>query len=153
MGKSEDAVVLESLNKAYASGAPRPHLGGKDPMSQGMTNDAAMASKLPVPAASAGPKLSPEDQARRAAGLADFTAAGPYTAAGTGAAAGPMKPAAALPVQGKVAQPQGTSAHSVLARFQHAFHKGELCQTCGKEPCKCVKKGSGAVADVSTPVG
>lgn len=73
-----------------------PRLGGKDPLSQGMTNDAAKAAmpgaappKIPTVA----PKLSQADQARRQAEMAAFTPAGAFGEQhNQGAVGGAMNP-------------------------------------------------------------
>lgn len=75
-----------------------PRLGGKDMMSQAMTNDAAKAG-MGAPAApkipGRAPKMSQEDHARRAAEMAAFTPSGAFSEPkGQGAAAGAMKPGA-----------------------------------------------------------
>ncbi len=91
-------------SKPTAGGAPKapgalakqgPRLGAKDPMSQGMHQAAfAGAAKPQLPMAPAkGPKLTPEDQARRAATFAAFTpAANVGESNNQGAAGGASKP-------------------------------------------------------------
>lgn len=79
-----------------------PRLGGKDPMSQGMTNDAAKAAKaLQIPGRKASAAMTPEDHARRAAEMAAFT---PASVAGEarnqGAAGGALKPSHGLAPSG-----------------------------------------------------
>lgn len=102
-------------------------LGGKDPMSQQMTGHAMASAPKPtaVLPGMGGPKLTPEDHARRAAGLAEFTPAGAFTpTAPAGSVAGPMKPGAppvsGLQLAGPGAKPQGAPAPQAdpLARFK-----------------------------------
>lgn len=132
MALSEASVISENLRKAAG-----PRLGGRDPASQMMTQHAAMSAPPPAPAAAApaGPKLTPEDHARRAAGLAEFTPAGAFTPTSpTGSTSGAMQagappalgappglapsPTAPAPVPAK---PMGTSANG---GFFDRFKKG-----------------------------
>lgn len=85
------AGVAKAEEKMEKAG---PRLGGKDPMSQGMTNDAARAAKAPqIPGRKASAALTPEDHARRAAEMAAFTpAAVAGEARNQGAAGGALKP-------------------------------------------------------------
>lgn len=112
-GKSPSAGP--SMSKPAAPAAPAamgkdelalakagPRLGGKDPLSQSMTQHAASAA-MPAPAGppkipGRAPKLTAEDHARRAAEMAAFTPAGAFGEhKGQGAVGGAMTPEAPAP--------------------------------------------------------
>lgn len=126
IAKSENQKMMDRLDRIAFNLAKSeltkaiPRLGGKDPASQQMTQHAAMAApKAAAPAPAAAPKLSPADQSRRQAELADFTPAGAFSASGKGSAlGGELKPPA---------KPMGTAAMpqpKLLDRFRSAL-KGQ----------------------------
>lgn len=128
----------------------QPRLGGRDATSQMMTQHAmASAPVTAAPAAApAGPKLTPDDQARRAAELASFTPAGAFgEPKGQGAVAGAMtRPDPGQlpgltppPAAGAPAKPMGTQAAGPLDRFRAALHGANRPQIPGAQLGKSQK--------------
>lgn len=156
-GREVGRALSKSLEKAG------PRLGGKDPASQMMTQHASMAAPKPgaeaAPAAS-GPKLTPEDHARRAAEYSAFTPASHFGVKEPGAATANEMTTKRPAIPGRqqeakpVAKPMGTAAApsggGVLDRFRAALKGGAMtkaepsetaraCKSCGKSehsgPC------------------
>ncbi len=136
VAKKESRIPGRPLAKAAG-----PRLGGKDPLSQGMTSDAARAASAAAPAAAAAPvpKLSPEQQSARASQFADFTPAGAFSAQADGAAAGALKPPAGVGHLTTPARGPAPAPVSRLQRFTDALHgkksapamKNELAKSLG----------------------